>query len=619
VVTRSDSLCPDNIVCVSSADPPASAPHDSPAPYVPWSTGYDSSSSSSGNDIISSAFSDSSSTSLDKVIADHQQVFLSGKHNYEEVRVPVQSSWNIDYLSRQLCDYDDQEVVRLLQYGFPVGYVGPSLPHATFRTHKGAQEFPQAVEDYLRKERALGATLGPFTSNPLIAELALSPLNTVDKDKGLGRRVILDLSWPHGSAVNDGIDKNKYLDADIQLTYPTVDSLLDIVRSKGPGCLLFKRDLRRAYRQIPVDPGDIHLLGYVWEHGIYIDRVLPFGLRSAAFICQRVTTALRHIAKLQDVECVNYLDDFGGADTPQRATQAFNKLGDVLHGAGAEESVDKASAPATVMTFLGVEIDTVALEVRIPQDKVLELRTILPSWLRRKKCSRRELQSLIGKLAFICKCVAPGRLFFSRMLNCLRGTVHTSDLIPLTTEFRKDVKWWLAFIDHYNGVSIIKTEPWLDPNILFASDACLVGCGGVHMNQYFHAAFPEWLQKRGLAIAVLECLAVVVAAKLWAHQWSGKRITVQCDNLATVIVINSGRAKHDELLNCLRELAYIAAVNECEFRAVHIPGVSNTAADILSRWTLLRDGQQRFENVFSWANPVNCPVPHSFFKLNSFW
>ena len=45
---------------------------------------------------------------------------------------------------------------------------------------------------------------------------------------------------------------------------------------------MFKRDLKRAYRQIPVDPGDIHVLGYKWDNKLYFDTALPMGLKSAA-------------------------------------------------------------------------------------------------------------------------------------------------------------------------------------------------------------------------------------------------------------------------------------------------------------------------------------------------
>ena len=75
-----------------------------------------------------------------------------------------------------------------------------------------------------------------------------------------------------------------------KLEYPKVDDLVDLIRLKGKGCALFKCDLKRAYRQILVCPGDYNLLGYMWRCFMYVDRVLPMGLRSAALICQRLTT-----------------------------------------------------------------------------------------------------------------------------------------------------------------------------------------------------------------------------------------------------------------------------------------------------------------------------------------
>ena len=69
----------------------------------------------------------------------------------------------------------------------------------------------------------------------------------------------------------------------MSLTYPTVDDIADRIIQLGPGCLLFKRDLKRAYRQLPVDPFDYPLLGYSWRDKLFFDVRLPMGLRSAAY------------------------------------------------------------------------------------------------------------------------------------------------------------------------------------------------------------------------------------------------------------------------------------------------------------------------------------------------
>ena len=87
----------------------------------------------------------------------------------------------------------------------------------------------------------------------------------MEKKGSLKRRAILNLSCPRGNSVHDGISKGEYLGEEMELVYPTVDDLANHIRILGPGCELYKRDLKKAYRQITLDPGDIHLFGLCLE------------------------------------------------------------------------------------------------------------------------------------------------------------------------------------------------------------------------------------------------------------------------------------------------------------------------------------------------------------------
>ena len=130
---------------------------------------------------------------------------------------------------------------------------------------------------------------------------------------------------------------------------------------------------------------------------------------------------------------------------------------------------------------------------------------------------------------------------------------------------------------------MISTLQWSSPGEVFTTDACLTGCGGLCGDQYFHAVFPSFVVQQTLDINCLELLTTIVALKLWGSRWSSLCLSVQCDNVVAMTVLNIGRCRNS-FLNSLRELCYLAAIHELEVRAGHVPGVSNYYTDLLSRW-----------------------------------
>lgn len=274
----------------------------------------------------------------------HDQICLSGKYNFEGCKFSLHTKLRLDYFRFMLTGYHDIDICELLEFGFPIGYFGniQQLDFANLKfvkNHKGAKDYPVEIQKYLRKESQYGAILGPFVNNPFICNVCISPLNSVPKKESSERRIILDLSYPEGKSVNDGISKDFYLGKKVALSYPGVDDLVKIIKDKGKGCLLFKRDLKRAYRQIPIDPGDASLVGYSFNGQFYFDKMLSMGCRSSAHICQRITCCITFICGICNISIINYLDDFAGADTPDKAWISYQELGNILKYSGLEESV----------------------------------------------------------------------------------------------------------------------------------------------------------------------------------------------------------------------------------------------------------------------------------------
>ena len=529
-----------------------------------------------------------------------EKVHESGLPNYKGCRIPLPfSKFNMPLWRRLLADYDDKIICDLLEFGFPLDFDrNVTLCTNERRNHKGARDYPVFVNKYLQSETTLSRIAGPFRSNPLSVPLMVSPLNTVPKDSDDERRVIVDLSWPLGEgSVNSGISKEMYLEEKIESNYASVEDVCKMVLDSGPGSLIYKRDLRKAYRQFPVDPADYYLLGYCWDDQYFIDTVLAMGQRNAGVGCSRVSNAVMYMHSLSGYQGVSYLDDLIGVADPSTASDAYNQLGTLLRELGLEENIPKACPPSTIQNVLGVIIDTEQMTISVTDERMTEIAELLAKWRRKKVCRKKELQSLIGKLCFICKCIRQSRVFLNRLLAVLRSVDWTTtDRVTLSEDFHKELRWWSTFMASFNGVGFIPSPIWSEPDVAMATDSCLSGCGGICANEYFHTQFPSKILNQGFPIHKLEFLAVLVGARTWGHLFGGQKMVMYCDNMAVVEVINSSKTRDAFMATCLRELWLVVAKNKFELRAIHLPGEENRVADWLSRWHLDSKYQDLFKN-----------------------
>ena len=115
---------------------------------------------------------------------------------------------------------------------------------------------------------------------------------------------------------------------------------------------------------------------------------------------------------------------------------------------------EKDEGPATSISFLGIELDTVALEIHLPAEKLEHLRTELGKWRGKKACRKRDLLSLIGVLSHACKAVKARRSFLRRLIDLSTIAKHLDHFVRFSRDARSDVEWWYQFSTLWNGVSI---------------------------------------------------------------------------------------------------------------------------------------------------------------------
>ena len=521
--------------------------------------------------------------------------------------VSIVSPLKADVFASELRDHPDREkvdfVINGIRSGFRLGFNHvPSLRPAR-RNKKSAEDHPAVVEEYLANEIALGRVAGPFQRPPM-PNLHVSSFGVIPKSGQPGKwRLIVDLSSPEGSSVNDGINPD-----DFTLQYIRVDDIIRMVAKYGNGAQIAKFDVLAAYRNVAIHPADRYLLGMQWRGKYYVDLVLPFGLRSAPFIFDSIASLVEWILlNNHDVsDLVHYLDDFITAGPPNtdRCARNLSTALNCCTALGLPLHPDKCQGPATTLIVLGIELDSVNQTARLPQEKLLKLRNLIDSWSERRWCRREELESLVGHLHHAAKVVWPGRTFLRRMINllcCFRNRDHP---IRLNTEFQRDLRWWNNFLESWNGVTFW-LYPGMEPlaSIEVTSDAAgSLGYGAFFNQEWFNGLWS--VRQRPLSIAYKELFPIVIAAHVWGHHWVKHHVVFRSDNQAVVAILNSRSSKVECIMHLVRSLLMAAARFNFSFSAVHVPGILNPIADALSRFRWLE-----FLKLAPWALPSPTPIP----------
>lgn len=214
-------------------------------------------------------------------------------------------------------------------------------------------------------------------------------------------------------------------------------------------------DVSRAYKNFRSDPLDWPLLAFQWRGSFYCDVSMPFGTRASSCHMQRVANAIVRMLKDCDVIAKMYIDDLILiSPSREKAARDLEIAQSLLKELGLPEAPDKVQQPSTKVTCLGVEIDSVSMSISVPQQKLEEIKVCVSKAVKLKSMSKKHLQSVIGKVIHVAKCIRPARLFVSRLLEALRG-MKNKRYIKVSKEMRDDFIWFQEFSSQWNGVGLI--------------------------------------------------------------------------------------------------------------------------------------------------------------------
>lgn len=302
---------------------------------------------------------------------------------------------------------------------------------------------------------------------------------------------------------------------------------------------------------------------------------------------------------------------FIAADNQSTCSQYLYLFIDMCEDIGVPLAPDKTTQPSQIITFAGIELDAKLQEARLPQDKLDKCFQLIAKHYRCKKITLKDLQSVIGLLNFCCYIVPMGRAFLRRLINLTRGVSKPNFHIRLNKDARADLLTWHTFLTSFNGKGFFHDCGWpCDADYTIHTDSSgALGYGALYGNLWFSGKWPPELQH--INIAVLELYPIVVSFLVWQGHLANKKITVYSDNEALVFILNKCTSKDNLIMQLIRTLILTCLQHNIQFRALHIPGANNTAADALSRFHF-----QKFRNAAPGAHSHPTPIPDQWSPTN---
>ena len=162
--------------------------------------------------------------------------------------------------------------------------------------------------------------------------------------------------------------------------------------------------------------------------------------------------------------------------------------------------------------------------------------------------------------------------------------------VKLTGEHRSHLAMWLYFLHH----PTVFARPFMDfstilqaTSINFFTDASKnpnLGCGGWCDKDWF---FMQWnkcfILDKDPSIAYLELYELTIGILLWINRFRNRRIIVNCDNQATVQMINNTTASCRNCMVLIRMIVLECMIQNIQVFAKFVRTNDNSITDNLSR------------------------------------
>ena len=504
------------------------------------------------------------------------------------------SSLNASRIEELLVGFPDKQfIVHIARHG--INIADPRYPCAPFdeRNSRSCVRYQVKLFDITRKSMEGNRYFVPPADLRSRHIHQVACIFSPDKDK---YREIHNLSKPAFLSINDC---SRYL----SFRWCRMDDVANRIRPNMWGC---RFDVADYYRHFYVSPTDWHLLAFrapldsptgplqeIW------DTRMPFGYRPAVEIAHRMSTAIVYAINGMGIFNVfAVLDDFFALSVPQSSPPheaIYLSIRDVFQQGfnfPLNDKPCKTHSWQRTVEWGGWIWDLENATVQMKPSRAVALLGELAALLFLKRISAQDIMHLSGLLVWASTVVWGGRTFSQSWLDASAKAqlVPPSYTFPISASLRQSVRWWLRFLNMYNGKRLvlgmsqrpltIATDATGDGSIgIFIDSQRHIGLTGDEVRAYFDDA-----PARDAHVYLHECFAVVLAARIFKQHLRNCSLRLITDNPTTARLLRFLSHRIPELQVYAEAIFWLA--EECNFRFTDVelvPGVQNECADALSR------------------------------------
>jgi len=319
---------------------------------------------------------------------------------------------------------------------------------------------------------------------------------------------------------------------------------------------LAKVDLKDAFFTIPIHNHHRKYLRFNFQERNYQFICLPFRLSSAPWVFTKTLKPVLALLQQKGVRLIAYMDGILVlVESKEMISDHLVGMVYLLENLGFIINQKKSIlTPTQVIEFLGLTVDSQAMELRLPVGKIKQIRAEAWKMTQAKTTSAHTLARPLGMMNATNNVIPPAPLFCRQLQITLSNTLERHSQcyeaqITLTPESLEELEWWNHNMYNWNGKTLLRREV----DLTIDSDASMEGWGACCNQQKTGGSWSA--QECMMHINCLELLVATLAVQMFAKHKVGISILLRVDNMTAVAYINHlGGTASRELVILTRDL-----------------------------------------------------------------